>query len=366
MAYTNEKTEHAFKTFAADIRAGMEFPVIFMYGAEDYLIEWAVSLLKKKYVGKGAEEMDLLKPDADSANVDDIITECETFSMFSEKRIVWLRDMAALRNDNAKGFGESQLKKLEAYLDEPNPGTILIFSSSQVRNDPKDKREKRSKLDKLLLKKARCYDFCPLDRKALRAFIEKRFRSSGLMITRDDLEYLIDSTGYFHKDTDYRLMNLNMDLEKMVSLAISGAGAGTTGSCITREDIDRAILGDMDTYVFDFLDYVSSNRKEEAFLLLNNMLSSGNDVFGILSLLVNQFELMTEIKELSEEGLPLSAITKEMGMHEFRVKKAMASASRLSIDKLKTILCQLYEIDSTIKRGDIDGVLALELVIGRI
>ena len=89
-------------------------------------------------------------------------------------------------------------------------------------------------------------------------------------------------------------------------------------------------------------------------------------MFGILSLLVNQFELMTEIKELSEEGQTLSAITKEMGMHEFRVKKAMASASRLNTDKLKDILCQLYEIDSTIKRGDIDGVMALELVIGRI
>ena len=365
MAYNNEKTEHAFKTFAADIKAGAEFPVIFMYGVEDYLIEWAVSLLVKRYVGKGAEEMDLMKPDADQVTVDDIISNCETFSMFSEKRILWIKDMPALRNDNAKGFGEKQLAKLEEYLDQPNEGTILIFTSSQVRNDPKDKREKKSKLDKLLLKKAKCYDFCPLDRRALRAFIEKRLRSAGLMIARDDLEYLVDSTGYFHKDTEYRLMNLTKDLEKIISLSET-PDEGKAYAQVDRDDIDRAILGDMDTYVFDFLDYVSSNKKEEAYLLLGNMLNSGNDVFSILGLLVSQFELMTEIKELSEEGLPLNSITKEMGMHEFRIKKAMSSANRLSLDKLKKTLADLYEIDRSIKQGDIDGVLALELLIGRI
>ena len=273
--------------------------------------------------------------------------------------------MPALRNDNAKGFGEKQLAKLEEYLDQPNEGTILIFTSSQVRNDPKDKREKKSKLDKLLLKKAKCYDFCPLDRRALRAFIEKRLRSAGLMIARDDLEYLVDSTGYFHKDTEYRLMNLTKDLEKIISLSET-PDAGKAYAQVDRDDIDRAILGDMDTYVFDFLDYVSSNKKEEAYLLLGNMLNSGNDVFSILGLLVSQFELMTEIKELSEEGLPLNSITKEMGMHEFRIKKAMSSANRLSLDKLKKTLADLYEIDRSIKQGDIDGVLALELLIGRI
>lgn len=402
--YYGDKTEHAFKAFAQDLRGSMDYPVIFMYGAEDYLIEWAVGQLVKRFVGRGAGELDFEKPEADAA-VEDIINACETFSMFSEKRVVWVKDLPALSQDNAKGWGEKQLHKLEEYLDAPNPGTILIFSSSKVKNDPRDRREKKSKLNKLLLQKAKCYDFCPLDRKALRAFIEKRIRSAGLTIGRDDLEYLVDSTGYFHKDTEYRLMNLNSDLEKIVSLALGAPGggqgpaagsAGPAGAAgqgrptapgtgtnaevpapapytahqpvgkVSREDIDRAILGDMDTYVFDFLDYVSSNRKEEAFLLLNNMFSAGSDVFGILSILVNQFELMTEIRELSEEGMGLPAITKEMGMHEFRIKKALAAANRMSLGKLKTTLRQLYDIDTDIKQGNIDGALALELLIGRI
>ena len=355
--YYETRTEHAFKTFAKDLKEGAESPVIYMYGAEEYLIEWAVKTLAGKYINPGAMAMDFERPDGDSVTADEIINACETFSMFSPRRIVWVRDYPALWQDNAKGFGAGDLKKIEEYLDAPNDSTILIFSTSKVKNDPKDRREKKTKLNSLLLKKARCYDFKPLDRQALRAFIEKRIRTAGLTIDRNTVDYLMDVTGYFHKETDYRIMNLNADLDKI---------AGLSESRVTREDIDRTILGDMDTYIFDFLDHVSSNRKEDAFLLLHNILSSGNDVYSILALLIGQFELMEEVTELRDAAMDIPAIVREMGMHEFRVKKALQAASKFDLAKLRSILVSLYETDAEIKQGNIDGVVALELLIGRI
>ena len=71
-------------------------------------------------------------------------------------------------------------------------------------------------------------------------------------------------------------------------------------------------------------------------------------------------------EELAAEGYDLKALSRELGMHEFRIKKAMAAANRLSLDKLKATLMQLYETDTQIKQGNIDGTLALELIIGRI
>ena len=43
----------------------------------------------------------------------------------------------------------------------------------------------------------------------------------------------------------------------------------------------------------------------------------------------------------------------------------MKAAERLGTDKLKKVLCQLYSIDTDVKSGNIDGVTALELLIGR-
>ena len=233
--YYETKTEHAFKAFARDLKEGSESAVMYMYGAEEYLIEWAVRTLAGKYINPGAMAMDFEKPEGDSITADEIISACETFSMFSMRRIIWVRDYPALYQDNAKGFGTADLKKLENYLDSPNEGTILIFSTSKVKNDPKDRREKKTKLNNLLLKKAKCYDFRPLDRQALRAFIEKRVRTAGLTKDRNTVDYLMDVTGYFHKETDYRIMNLNADLDKI---------AGLSEGRVTRADIDRAILTD--------------------------------------------------------------------------------------------------------------------------
>lgn len=354
--YYETKTEHAFKTFAGDLRAGDISPVIYMYGAEEYLIEWAVNTLAGKYVSPGAKSMDFERPDGESVTADDIVNACETFSMFSQRRIIWVREYPALWQDNAKGFSSGELNKLETYLESPNEGSVLIFSTSRVKNDPKDRKEKKSKLNNLLLKKAKCYDFGPLDRQALRSFIEKRMKAAGLTIDRSTVDYLMDVSGYFHKDTDYRLLNLSGDLDKI---------AGLAESRVTRADVDRTILGDMDTYIFDFLDYVSSNRKEDAFILLHNILSSGNDVYSVLALLIGQFELMEEVTELREASMDIPAIVREMGMHEFRVKKALQSASRFGKDKLRDILIRLYQTDTDIKQGNIDGAVALELLIGR-
>lgn len=357
MAYYNDnKTEHAFRTFAVDLKKGLECPVIYMYGAEEYLIDWAANTIAGRYVSGSFAAADFEKPDAESVSMEDIVSSCETVSMFSERRVVWVRDYPPLWQENAKGFGEGQIKVLEDYLKEPNPGTILIFSTSRVKNDPRDKKEKKTKLNKLLLGSARCYDFCQLDRPALRAFIEKRVKSKGIAIDRSTTDYIVDITGYYHKDTDYSLMNLDSDLKKMLSLS---------SEKVRREDVDRAILGDMDTYIFDFLDHLSLNHKEDAFVLLNNIIASGSEFFSILGIIISQFELLTEVGELRDSGMDISGIVREMGIHEFRVKKALKAAERFGTVKLKKVLAQLYSIDTEIKRGDIDGITALELLIGR-
>ena len=52
-------------------------------------------------------------------------------------------------------------------------------------------------------------------------------------------------------------------------------------------------------------------------------------------------------------------------MNGYRVKKAASAADRFSHRKLRETLSQLYEIDRNIKTGNMDGNLALEMLIGR-
>lgn len=349
MAYKDIKTEHAFQIFHKDLKAG-DFPeVMFFFGEEEYLIEWAAKSLAQKFVDKSMLDIDFVKV-GDSDSAEELVAICDTFSIFSQRRIIWAKDYLPLTKKNAKGFGEKELASIMNYVQNPNPQSILLFSASTP--------DEGSALVKFLKKSCKTYQFDRLDRPQLNGFIEKRFKAAGVSIDRSVLRYLIEETGYFNRETDYTLYNLENDIKKIVSYNSDGY--------ISEEDVDATLKGDLEKFAFDFLDAVTSNKKDVAFRMLNNILGSGGEVFSVLGLLVNQFELMLEVKELSEETRNTQMMADTLKMNHYRVKKALSFADRFEKKKLADILSQLYEIDRNIKTGMMEQNLALELLIGRI
>ncbi len=350
MAYQKKKSEHAFQVFHRNLKDGDFTPVIFMFGEEDYLINWAADSLADKYVDRSSVMSDFLRMD-EIENVSELIEACDTFSIFSAKRIIWARNFPPLLKKNAKGYGKDALDSLKAYINEPNPQTILILSCTDADDS--------IPLVKELKKTVRTYDFCQLDRPQLIAFARKRFTAAGTEISDRVLRYFIDETGYFNKETSYRLYNLINDIEKLA--------AYSAGAPIREEDIDQTLKGDLDKFAFDFLDAVTSGKKDRAFRLFHNIMNTDDeDFYKIYGLIVSQFELMLEARELSDEAISLEKIASMVRVNPYRLKKAMGFADRTGAAKLKEILSYLYEIDRNIKTGNMDGELAIQLMIGRI
>ena len=321
-----------------------------MYGIEQYLVKWAVDTLVKKYVNPATLSMDYVILDEENASCSQVIEACETFSMFSERRVVWVRNFKPLTSDSAKGYSKEEIKELAEYTAGSNDKTILIFSSEEIKAS--------AILPTALKKKAQCYHFDKIDKAELSSFAKKRFKTSGVEITARALQMLIEATGYFNKESDYRLFNFENDIQKVI--------AHSDGSKVTEQDIERTVSGDLDTFVFDMLDGISSNQKDKAFQILYNMLHSGSDPFSIIGAIVSQFELMLSVRQLREDGLDLSAMHKKLGSSEYRIKKLIPYANKYSVEKLKHTLSGIYEVDRNIKTGLLDGQLALEMFIASI
>ena len=62
-----------------------------MYGEEEFLINWAVSMIKKAYISPSFESIDYIVLDEDNLSAEKIIESSDTFSMFSKKRVVWVK-----------------------------------------------------------------------------------------------------------------------------------------------------------------------------------------------------------------------------------------------------------------------------------
>lgn len=339
--------KHSFKVFSENLRSDKIGKALLFYGTEQYLVKWAVETLVKKYVNPAAASMDYQVLDGESVTCSQIVEASETFSMFSERRVVWVKDFRPLNSDTARGYTKDEIKKLSEYLAESNDGTILIFSAEEIKTS--------AAVPTALKKHGQCYDFDKIDRAELTSFARKRFRSAGIEIGASALSLLIEATGYFNKESDYRLFHFANDIQKVI--------AHCDGNVVTRQDIEAAVCGDMETFVFDMLDGISSGQKDKAYRILYNMPHSGSDVFSVIGAIVSQFEMMLSVKQMREDSLDLKEMHKRLGGSEYRIKKMLPYANKFSVDKLKKVLSSIYEVDRQIKTGLLDGQTALEIFI---
>lgn len=351
MVYYPKKTEqHAFKKIEKDIRNDNLNSPLFFYGREQYLIQWAISSIVKKYINNSVREMNYTKIDSSNLTVDDIINHCETLPILSDKRVVVIDNFIPLAGHKHKNLVDDDEVKLVDYFKQLPKSCILIMTETTA--------DKRRKLYKTISDCGGCYEFKELDEKSLISFIGKRFKQSGKHAKPSLIRHLISMTGYYDKESNYTLYNLDNDLKKV--LAYSRAEE------IDIEDITNAVSGNIEINVFAMIDAISNNKKDEAFSLLHNLLSSGENVYKLLALISTQFETMLIVKEQKEEGYSFEEIKRDIGIHEYRIKKASTFANRYTVEQLRSALIHIYQVDKNIKYGILDSRLALELLIAQI
>ena len=339
-----KKTEDGFREFTKDLKQDALEGVLIFHGQERFLFKWAVDSLIKKFVTPGFEQLDYVKLD-DVQDASAIIENAESSSMISSKRVIWIDNYRHLLDEKTKGYVGTDIDNLRNFLKNYAGNNILVFSYDDLGDKAKKLKEIGGKW----------YLFDKLEPSALNSFIKKRINGAGKTIDKQGLDLIVELSGYYNKESDYRLSNLQNDIMKVVALC--------DGEEIRTEDIEASMNGDLNTFVFDFIEALSNGQKEKAFSIMGNLLNSGTNFFQLIALIGNQFELMLEIMELDQEGMNSSQMVKALGMHEFRVKKAYKVSRKYTIKRLKETLVRLYEIDRNIKNGNIDQRTALELFV---
>ncbi len=352
--YSKKIEEHAYKTFQRDLSSDKLANTIILYGKERYLIDWAVEEVSKKYIDPNVSAIDMVTIDEDIADNEvagRILDACRTYSLFSERKVVLVKNKVLLNKSANQTLGSDE-EELNSLIELGIPGTILIFVSDVI--------DMRKVSVKRIVKSGKAYDFKTLDREALKAFIRKQISGAGLKISNHNLQMIIDMTGYLNKDSDYDLYSLRGDLNKLVALTTSGE--------ISGNDILNSIIGDEESYIFDFMDSIIENDKTRAFKIAKNIMSSVEGERKLLGNIISQFELLLSVKDV-QYSLRISNfddIANVIGVHRYRVKKMMPFLNKYSINKVKTILMSAYECDKNIKSGLLKPNLAIELLIANI
>ncbi len=192
----------------------------------------------------------------------------------------------------------------------------------------------------------------------------KRFTSAGKTASRTDMINFARICGYGDADRNYTLFNLENDLKLIFALYDKDN--------ITLSDMLRAVQGQDEVNSFKLLDCAFNGEKGKALEILHASIDSQAPskemgvVLSFLGLLISQIEIMVEGSERTSEGQNYSQIIKEMGVNEYRYKKAMASCKGKSPGDLRKALDKAFEIEKNMKSGNMDGRLGLELFISSI
>jgi DNA polymerase-3 subunit delta len=148
---------------------------------------------------------------------------------------------------------------------------------------------------------------------------------------------------------------LDNEIEKLVLY--------TAGDEIQSRHVQRLSPQVAEANIFDLVDAIGNRNGKKAALLLQQKLAEGADPFYLFAMLVRQFRLLIQVKELADAGQRPPAIAKAIKQHPYVVGKMYQQARGFSLAQLERIYHHLLEMDVAVKTGENDMVTGLNLLI---
>ena len=272
-------------------------------------------------------EYEKVTVDCDSEGLDELIADLTESSLFSQKKIITIKNPFFLTAKVPKKF-QKQIAKLQnvlANIAELDDVLVIVASYEKI--------DRRKKITKLITK-----NFNVVETKIRPFELSKTVRNmismEGYQITSSALKLLLERSDQV---LDTVLSNYNK-LKMVVS-----------NRKITTELVEKNVDLSLAQNIFAILDSALSNNYQEALIRLSNQLHNGNNPIQILAVFENQLEMILIVKVLNERGRSEAEIVQTLGVHPYRVKLALKN--RLSLDKVAKLLKQAIKLDFNYKSG---------------
>jgi DNA polymerase-3 subunit delta len=255
-----------------------------------------------------------------------------------------LKRLAPRKDRGLSAAQEEYLAALADYLPRLPETTRLVF----VEDGPLPAKHP---ILQLAQREERGYArrFDPPKARTLPRWIKKRVRKHGGEIEPQAARHLAAVIG-----TDLRL--LDQEIAKLVTY--TGAERA-----ITRADVEAVVPYAQAAVVFDMVDALGQRDGRTAAQTLHRLLDAGEHPLGLLAMIVRQFRLLIQVKELKAERATPRDVAKRLGIHPFPAGKLYNQATHFTAEQLETVYRHLLDTDVAIKTGEIEAEVALDLLV---
>jgi DNA polymerase-3 subunit delta len=311
------------------------YPVYFLYGPEDYLIEEEIQKLLDRTLSQKERGLNFHLFSGEEHGSQEIVQTAQTIPMFSQYRFVLVRE--------ADYMDEKNVETLTEYIRKPSPSTCLVLHGQTTGLWKKHRKE--------IEKAGKVIEYTRLKGRALVSWMKNRMKEKGKILSDEAANYLMEVVG------DH-LYNLDNALEK-VFLSV---GENRTVELSDMEEITSEVKA---STVFDLTDAIGHQNLEKALGILEKAMESkailfrkeeegsksGDPVPLLLSMMARQYWSMLVIKQMSSQRRDAEDLARALGTSPWNIKKMIDQGRNFSEASLREGIQKCHQADLAIKRN---------------
>lgn len=288
-------------------------PVYWLEGEEDYYIDKIMHEAEHNLLSESEAGFNLTIFYGREVNWADVVNACMRYPMFSDRQVVLLKEAQQMKD----------IDKLENYIANPLPSTILVVGHKEKKLDG------RSKLAKLLKDKAELVQTKKLYENQLPGWAEKLVQSKGFSIDQKACLLLVDHIGN-------DLSRIENEIDKL----LINLGGRTT---ITEDDIERYIGVSKEFNVFELQDAIARRDMPKALRIVQYFEHNpkAGPIQMVLPALYNFFSRVFMV--FGVRGSDEKLIASTIGASPFFVKDYIQCSQRYGYEGIERVLLLLHE-----------------------
>lgn len=274
----------------------------------------------------------------------------DTLPVFAEQKLV---EIHSLSFTNLPDGQLSALIELFEQTKQSDDTVLVVYALVDELNIGKSVKYPSAQFKKLtsVLEPVQCDRQTP---GRLSGWVGRHFSAEGVVASALVCQELVEKCG-----TDMFLL-----ANEVKKLAFYTLSKGETN--VSVEDIETVCSAGKDVGVFDFTNAIVDGNAPKALQLLTDMHRRKEKPEIILAGIIDTLAGLYLVKRLTEAGKKPAEITKETGIHEFKVKMYLQSVAGKSNKRFQKALALCSEADSNIKSTSLDKYTVLEILVLRL
>ncbi len=295
-----------------DIKAGNLKPIYFLMGEEPYYIDKLTEFIEQNVLQEHERDFNQSILYGRDVTMEDVIGTAKRFPMMADRQVVVVREAQELSRT---------IDKLEAYAENPQPTTVLVFAYKYKTLD------KRKKITKLLDKVGVVFESKKLYDNQVGDWIKRVLSGQGYSIDNKAVAMLVEFLG-----TD--LSKINNELEKLKIIL-------PKGHTFTPNDIEENIGFSKDFNNFELRKAIGEKNQVKAYQIIDYFAQNPKDnplvvttglVFGFFSQLLQYHGLKDKSQANAAKVLkvnPYFVKDYEVAFRNYPMKKVSAIVAAL-------------------------------------